>query len=165
MLHFACFLVEFRVIPPREPPISGTRVTANWAGERPTRHHAPLPSGDMHCRFLSFLSLCCRAPCLLCGRCCAGACLESCLNKHLFPLLVIARDRRNAPPSQAGVGFGLWLRSPVWFCRSLGRHEIKLRRKQGPTGGGVPPARPRSRSHPPRGINPPQAEVKITPPQ
>ena len=38
MLHFAYFLEEFRGIPPREPPISGTRVTTNWAGERPTRH-------------------------------------------------------------------------------------------------------------------------------
>ena len=75
MLHFADFLVEFRGIPPREPPISGTRVTTNWAGERPTRHHVPLPCGDIHCRFLPFLSLCCRASCLLCGRCCAGVCL------------------------------------------------------------------------------------------
>ena len=38
MLHFAYFLEEFRGIPPREPPISGTRVSINWAGERPTRH-------------------------------------------------------------------------------------------------------------------------------
>ena len=54
------------------------------------------------------------------------------------PALVIARDRRiPPPPSQAGVGFGLWLGSPVWFCSSIGRHETKLRRKQGPTGGGV----------------------------
>ena len=45
--------------------------------------------------------------------------------------------RRIAPPSQAGVGFKLWLGSPVWFCWSLGRHETKLRRKQGPTGRGV----------------------------
>ena len=37
--------------------------------------HTSLSSGDMHCRFLPFLSLCCRASCLLCGRCCAGACL------------------------------------------------------------------------------------------
>ena len=48
-----------------------------------------------------------------------------------------APDRAIAPPSQAGVGFGLWLGSPVWFCRSLGRREIKLRRHQGPTSGGV----------------------------
>ena len=53
------------------------------------------------------------------------------------PALVIARDRRITPPSQAGVGFGLWLGSPVRFCSSIGRHETKLRRKQGPTGGGV----------------------------
>ena len=51
MLHFAYFLEEFRGIPPREPPISGTRVTTNWAGERPT---SSLSSADMHtvsCRF------------------------------------------------------------------------------------------------------------------
>ena len=54
MLHFAYFLVEFRGIPPREPPISGTRVTTNWAGERPTRHHVPLQVGiciAVSCRF------------------------------------------------------------------------------------------------------------------
>ena len=59
-----------------------------------------------------------------------------CLNSTFF---VIARDRRIPPPSQAGVGFGLWLGSPVWFCRSIGQHEIKLRRHQGPTAGGVLP--------------------------
>ena len=50
-----------------------------------------------------------------------------------------ASDRAIPPPSQAGVGFGLWLGSPVWFCCSLGQREIKLRRHQGPTstGGGV----------------------------
>ena len=48
-----------------------------------------------------------------------------------------ASDRVNPQPSQAGGGFGLWLRSPVWIWRSLWRHEIKLRRKQGPTGAGV----------------------------
>ena len=37
----------------------------------------------------------------------------------------------------AGVGFGLWLGSPVWFCWSLGQREIKLRRNQGPTAGGI----------------------------
>ena len=26
-----------------------------------------------------------------------------------------ASDRAISPPSQAGVGFGLWLGSPVWF--------------------------------------------------
>ena len=31
----------------------------------------------------------------------------------------------------------MWLGSPVWFCSSIGRHGTKLRRKQGPTGGGV----------------------------
>ena len=31
----------------------------------------------------------------------------------------------------------MWLGSPVWFCSSTGRQETKLRRKQGPTGGGV----------------------------
>ena len=50
---------------------------------------------------------------------------------------MIARDRRIAQTSQTGVGFGLWLGRPIWFCWSLGRHEVKLRRKQGPTGGGV----------------------------
>ena len=47
------------------------------------------------------------------------------------------RSPHPPPPSQAGVGFGLWLGSPVWFCRSMGRHEIKLRRKQGPASWGV----------------------------
>ena len=51
-----------------------------------------------------------------------------------------ASDRAIPPPSQAGVGFGLWLGSPVWFCCSLGQREIKLRRHQGPTDGGVPTA-------------------------
>ena len=49
----------------------------------------------------------------------------------------VALERAIAPLSQAGVGFGLWLVSPVWFWWSLGGHEIKLRRKQGPTGGGM----------------------------
>ena len=31
----------------------------------------------------------------------------------------------------------MWLGSPVWFCCSLGQREIKLRRNQGPTAGGV----------------------------
>ena len=48
-----------------------------------------------------------------------------------------ASDRAIPPPSQAGVGFGLWLGSPVWFCSSIGQREIKLRRNQGPTAGGV----------------------------
>ena len=56
---------------------------------------------------------------------------------YIVRFFVIARDRRTPPPSQAGVGFGLWLGSPVWFCRSIWRHEIKLRRHQGPTAGGV----------------------------
>ena len=48
-----------------------------------------------------------------------------------------APDRAIPPPSQAGVGFGLWLGSPVCFLPKLGRRGIKLRRTQGPTGGGV----------------------------
>ena len=69
MLHFAYFLEEFRGIPPREPPISGTRVTTNWAGERPTRHCqvricTPFPAVSLFV-LLSFL-LPVRA--LLCGR-------------------------------------------------------------------------------------------------
>ena len=48
-----------------------------------------------------------------------------------------ASDRAIPPPSQAGVGFGLWLGSPVWFCCSLWQREIKLRRNKGPTAGGV----------------------------
>ena len=54
-----------------------------------------------------------------------------------------ASDRAIPPPSHAGVGFGLWLGSPVWFCCSLGQREIKLRRNQDLTAGGVP-HRPRS---------------------
>ena len=69
MLHFAYFLEEFRGIPPREPPISGTRVTTYWAGERPTRHCqvricTPFPAVSLFV-LLSFL-LPVRA--LLCGR-------------------------------------------------------------------------------------------------
>ena len=45
--------------------------------------------------------------------------------------------RRIAPPSQAGVGFGLYLGSSVLFCLSPITREMKLRRKQGPAGGGV----------------------------
>ena len=48
-----------------------------------------------------------------------------------------ASDRAIPPPSQAGVGFVLWLGSPVWFLAKLGRRGIKLRRHQGPTSGGV----------------------------
>ena len=48
-----------------------------------------------------------------------------------------ASDRAIPPPSQAGVGFGLWLGSPVLFLAKLGRRGIKPRRKQGPTAGGV----------------------------
>ena len=60
-----------------------------------------------------------------------------------------ASDRAIPPPSQAGVGFGLWLGSPVWFCWSLGQREIKLRRNQGPTAWGVALAKERSRKFPP----------------
>ena len=85
MLHFAYFLEEFRGIPPREPPISGTRVTTNWAGERPTRHcqvrictRFPVVSLFV---LLSFL-LPVRA--LLCGRL-----------PHTAPLVLPARPRAN----------------------------------------------------------------------
>ena len=69
MLHFAYFLEEFRGIPPREPPISGTRVTTNWAGERPTRHCqvricTPFPAVSLFV-LLSFLP---PVRALLCGR-------------------------------------------------------------------------------------------------
>ena len=40
----------------------------------------------------------------------------------------VALERAIAPPSQAGVGFGLGSGSPVWFLRKLGRRGIKLRR-------------------------------------
>ena len=56
-------------------------------------------------------------------------------------------DRAILPPSQAGVGFGLWLGSPVCFLPKLGRRGIKLRRKQGPTGGGVRIGTPTSLVH------------------
>ena len=83
MLHFAYFLEEFRGIPPREPPISGTRVTTNWAGERPTRHCqvricTPFPAVSLFV-LLSFL-LPVRA--LLCGRL-----------PHTAPLVLPARPR------------------------------------------------------------------------
>ena len=55
MLHFAYFLEEFRGIPPREPPISGTRVTHIWREKGP---HVTVKDGYAH-RFLPFLSLCC----------------------------------------------------------------------------------------------------------
>ena len=66
------------------------------------------------------------------------------LNSTILRFFVIARDRRIAPASQAGVGFGLWSGSPVWFCWSLGRHEIKFygeRKGLLATGGGVFPGR------------------------
>ena len=37
----------------------------------------------------------------------------------------------------AGVGFGLGSGSLVWFLPELGRRGVKLRRHEGPTGGGV----------------------------
>ena len=40
-------------------------------------------------------------------------------------------------PNPAGGGFGLGSGSHVRFCRSIGRHEIKLRRHQGPASWGV----------------------------
>ena len=55
---------------------------------------------------------------------------------------VVAWRHRTQPPSQAGVGFGLWLGSPGWFLPKLGRRGIKLRRKQGPTSWGAPPLWP-----------------------
>ena len=46
--------------------------------------------------------------------------------------------RRGCPtPNPAGGGFGLGSGSHVWFLPKLGRRGIKLRRHQGPTGGGV----------------------------
>ena len=83
MLHFAYFLVEFRGIPPREPPISGTRVTTNWAGERPTRHCqvricTPFPAVSLFV-LLSFLP---PVRALLCGRL-----------PHTAPLVLPARPR------------------------------------------------------------------------
>ena len=45
---------------------------------------------------------------------------------------------RTQPPRQAGVGFGLGSGSPVWFWPEPTPNEVKLRRKQGPTGEGVP---------------------------
>ena len=66
MLHFWRNSDELR-------PLDGTQVTANWAGERPARHHIPLSSGDMHSRFLPFLSSAVERPiscagAVLCGR-------------------------------------------------------------------------------------------------
>ena len=56
--------------------------------------------------------------------------------KNVF--FVIAWRHRTQPPSQAGVvGFKLGSGSPVWFCWSLWQREIKLRRHQFPTAGGV----------------------------
>ena len=56
--------------------------------------------------------------------------------RHVFSLYMVWRHR-SQPPSQAGVGFGLGSGSPVCFLPELGRRGIKLRRHQGPTGGGV----------------------------
>ena len=74
---------EFRGIPPREPPISGTRVTTNWAGERPTRHCqvricTPFPAVSLFV-LLSFLP---PVRALLCGRL-----------PHTAPLVLPARPR------------------------------------------------------------------------
>jgi len=49
-----------------------------------------------------------------------------------------ASDRAIPPPSQAGVGFGLGSVSHSWFWPEPKPRQIKLRRKQGPTAGGVP---------------------------
>ena len=65
---------------------------------------------------------------------------RSMIDEPLLPASSPTRNTRNTPhvtpPSQAGVGFGLWLGSPVCFFRSIGQREIKLRRHQGPTAGG-----------------------------
>ena len=68
-------------------PLNGTQVTTNWAGERPTRHHIPLSSADMHSRFLSFLSSAVELPAS-----CAGAVLCGRL-PHTAPLVLPARPR------------------------------------------------------------------------
>ena len=68
-------------------PLNGTQVTTNWAGERPARHHIPLPSGDMHSRFLPFLSSAVELPAS-----CAGAVLCGRL-PHTAPLVLPARPR------------------------------------------------------------------------
>ena len=83
MLHFAYFLVEFRGIPPREPPISRSSSHTYMAGERPTRHCqgricTPFPAVSLFV-LLSFL-LPVRA--LLCGRL-----------PHTAPLVLPARPR------------------------------------------------------------------------
>ena len=72
---------------------------------------------------------------------------QKCLIAHFF---VIARDRRIAPPSQAGFGFGSGsVGQDLFYSISIPR-EMKLRRKKGPTSWGViskRPARHRNRNH------------------
>ena len=52
---------------------------------------------------------------------------------------LITRHRRFQPPSQAGVRFGLRVRSHVFFGSGPIPREIKLRRKKGQALGGVTP--------------------------
>ena len=54
------------------------------------------------------------------------------------PDVDLRRTARCCHKAPSWGGFGLWLGSPVWFWRKLGRRRKKLRRKQRPTGGGVP---------------------------
>ena len=48
-----------------------------------------------------------------------------------------ASDHAIPTPNPAGGGFGLGSGSHVWFCWTLRQREIKFRRHQGPTSGGV----------------------------
>ena len=51
-------------------PLNGTQVTTKSTGERPVRHHIPQQGGDVHSRFLPFLSAAVERPAS-----CADACL------------------------------------------------------------------------------------------
>ena len=147
------FWSESRRIPPREPPScfrskrkkekSPQKVASK--ARAPSCHSAPLT--ELHGRF-SAVSPC---PCS-----CAVRAPASHLRARRFvgsvtrrrggppahrpsgrgPGCGYAPDRAIPPPSQAGVGFGSGSLSDSFFWSRPQPHEIKLRRKQGPTGGG-----------------------------